>query len=363
MNGYGRDSRAGSVFARVRAGLVKAGFFTGSTRIGMGRVRHSRMVTTITALLLSVSSLADYSSHPGAIELSNRLVNEHGFEREYVASVLTAAERKQSILDAISRPAERAKPWHEYREIFITERRIREGIDFFKEHRAILARAQAETGVPAELIVAIIGVETYYGRIAGRYRVVDALSTLAFDYPRRSEFFTKELENFFLLTREQKLDPLDLLGSYAGAMGYGQFMPSSYRSYAVDYDQDGVADIWNNVEDAIGSVANYLQRHGWEKGGPVVSAAIANDELAPTLFEQGLKPSMTVEELKNAGLISEQVLQSGALATPLKFELADGFEYWLGLHNLYVITRYNHSAMYAMSVFQLSQRIASEDLS
>ena len=182
------------------------------------------------SVLLASSSWADYSQNPGAQEFVNRVVDEHGLEREGVITLLASAQRQQSIIDAISRPAEKAKPWFEYRGIFLTERRIREGREFFALHRETLAKAQARTGVPAEIIVAILGVETYYGRIAGSYRVLDALATLAFDYPRRSKFFTQELENFLLLTREQGLDPLVLKGSYAGAMGYGQFMPSSYRN-------------------------------------------------------------------------------------------------------------------------------------
>jgi membrane-bound lytic murein transglycosylase B len=289
----------------------------------------------------------------------DELVSDYGFSSEELLGIFRSAEKQQSILDAISRPAEKTKPWFEYREIFLTDRREREGIEFFREHRETLSRAQAETGVPAELIVAIIGVETYYGRIAGSYDVIDALSTLAFDYPKRSRFFTGELKNFLLLTREQGLDPLSLKGSYAGAMGYGQFMPSSYRAYAVDFDTDGVADIWANPVDAIGSVANYLAKHGWRAGEPVVSAATVNPDTPDAAFEGGLEPERSVASFAGLGVVPEQHFDPEALATAMRFELADGYEYWMGLHNLYVITRYNHSAMYAMSVFQLSQRIAA----
>lgn len=309
--------------------------------------------------LCCASALADYAAHPRALSLIEELVSEHGFDRRELTQLLAAAERKQSILDAMSRPAEKTKPWHEYRRIFLTARREREGIAFLREHRATLARAQAQTGVPAELIVAVIGVETYYGRIAGSYLVIDALSTLAFDYPARAAFFSRELEQFLLLAREQGLDPLTLKGSYAGAMGYGQFMPSSYRAYAVDFDDDGVADIWNNPVDAIGSVANYLARHGWRAGEPVVSPADAAVEPPQDLFSGGLKPQRAVREFAAAGLRPQHPVDPAAAATALRFELEDGYEYWLGLHNLYVITRYNHSAMYAMSVYQLSQRIAA----
>lgn len=317
----------------------------------------STVLALISALLV-MPVVADYDMHADAGAFVDRMVDEHGFDAADVRSLLAAAERQQSILDAIARPAEKTKPWYEYREIFLNDRREREGVEFLRAHRGTLARAQAETGVPAEIIVAILGVETYYGRVAGSYRVLDALSTLAFDYPRRSEFFTSELENFLLLTREQGLDPIGLKGSYAGAMGYGQFMPSSYRAYAVDFDEDGVADIWNNPEDAIGSVANYLARHGWRAGEPVVSPATLRGEPAPGIFDGKLKPRRSVRELADAGVVAAQPLDPGALATAMRFEVRDGHEHWVGLHNLYVITRYNHSAMYAMSVYQLSQRLA-----
>ncbi len=317
------------------------------------------LLALLAMVFSTIATAESYAGHPSAVEFTERMVSEHGFAREEVEALVADAERQQSILDAIARPAEKTKAWYEYRRIFLNDRREREGIEFMREHRATLARAQAETGVPAEIIVAILGVETYYGRIAGSYRVLDALATLAFDYPRRSPFFSSELENFLLLTREQGLDPTVLKGSYAGAMGYGQFMPSSYRAYASDFDGDGVADIWNNPVDAIGSVANYLARHGWREGEPVVSAATVAADAEAEIFDGKLKPARSVADFAAAGVVAEQSLDPGALATAMRFELADGFEHWLGLHNLYVITRYNHSAMYAMSVFQLSQRIAA----
>jgi membrane-bound lytic murein transglycosylase B len=309
-------------------------------------------------LLQAPLTVADYASQAGTLEFMDEMVSEHGFEREGLVDLFADAQRQESILKAISRTAEGTKPWHEYRDIFLTERREREGIEFLRQHRAVLSRAQAETGVPAEIIVAILGVETYYGRIAGSYRVIDALSTLAFDYPPRSPFFRGELEAFLLLAREQGLDPLALKGSYAGAMGYGQFIPSSYRAYAVDYDGDGVADIWDNPEDAIGSVANYFARHNWRAGEAVVSRAEFSGADPDALFTNKLKPSFTIAEYEQRGLTPVQSFDLDAPASAMRFELVDAYEYWLGLHNFYVITRYNHSSMYAMSVFQLSQRIA-----
>ena len=323
-----------------------------------------KIALVFSCLWTALSCAADnYAVHPSAQAVVDELVQEEGFDREELMQVFAQAERQDSILKAIARPAEKTKPWYEYRAIFLNDKREKQGLEFFAEHRETLALAEQETGVPAHVIVAIIGVETYYGRNVGSYRVIDALSTLAFDYPKRSEFFTKELKHYLILTREQGFDPLELKGSYAGAMGYGQFMPSSYRSYAVDFDGDEVADIWSNPVDAIGSVANYFKRHGWRKGEAVVFAADAAADVPDELFvrtRSDLKPVRTVAEFAAAGIVARQQLDPEALATAMKFELEEGYEYWLGLHNFYVITRYNHSAMYAMSVYQLSQRLAAQ---
>lgn len=322
-----------------------------------------KIVLVVSCLWSAMSCAGDnYAVHPAAVQLVDELVQEEGFEREELLRLFASAQRQESILEAIARPAEKSKPWYEYREIFLNAKRLEQGLEFYAEHREILQRAERETGVPAEIIVAIIGVETYYGRVAGSYRVIDALSTLAFDYPPRSPFFTGELKSFLILTRQQGMDPLALKGSYAGAMGYGQFMPSSFLAYAVDFDGDEVADIWNNPVDAIGSVANYFIRHGWRSGETVVSTATVSGEVSDTWFVQSRKdlvPKNTVAEFAAAGIEATEPLDPQALAIAMKFELRRGFEYWLGLHNFYVITRYNHSAMYAMSVYQLSRQIAA----
>ena len=322
-----------------------------------------KIILVMSCLWATQSCAADnYGGSPGANAVIDELVAEEGFDREELQQIFAQAERQDSILEAIARPAEKTKAWYEYRAIFLTEKREKQGAAFFEEHRETLRRAEREFGVPAEIIVAIIGVETYYGRIAGSYRVLDALSTLAFDYPRRSPFFTKELKNYLILTREQGFDPADMIGSYAGAMGYGQFMPSSYREYAVDFDGDEVIDIWNNPVDAIGSVANYFKRHGWLEGEPVVFAADAAPDTPQDMFVAGrstLKPERTIAEFAAGGVTPRVALDPEALATAMKFEIKDGYEYWLGLQNFYAITRYNHSAMYAMSVYQLSQKIAA----
>ncbi|MEH6591327.1 MAG: lytic murein transglycosylase B [Halioglobus sp.] len=302
----------------------------------------------------------NYAGNASAQVIIDQLVAEEGFDRQELEGVFASAERKDSIITAMSRPAEKTKAWYEYRAIFLTDKRETQGVAFYEQHRETLMRAEQEFGVPAEMIVAIIGVETLYGAITGSYRVIDALSTLAFDYPKRSTFFTKELKHFLVLAREQGLDPLTLKGSYAGAMGLGQFMPSSYRAYAVDFDGDDLIDIWNNPVDAIGSVANYFKSHGWNAGDPVVYAATANNDVPDAMFVQkrsDLKPTYTVAEFSEAGVTVEQELDPQQKVTAMKFALEEGYEYWLGLHNFYVITRYNHSAMYAMSVYQLSQGI------
>ena len=322
-----------------------------------------KIALVATCLWSACACAADnYSAHPAALELVDELVQEQDFDREELLLVFSSAQRQESILTAIARPAEKSKPWYEYREIFLNDKRLEQGVEFYREHRATLERAERETGVPAEMIVSIIGVETYYGRVAGSYRVIDALSTLAFDYPPRSDFFTGELKSYLILTRQQGFDPLALKGSYAGAMGYGQFMPSSFLGYAVDFDGDGVADIWNNPVDAIGSVANYFQRHGWRKGETVVVGATVKGQVPEQWFVQGrkdLQPAHTVAEFAGVGIKPVTAVAPQTLATAMKFELENSYEYWLGFHNFYVITRYNHSAMYAMCVYELSRRIAA----
>ena len=301
--------------------------------------------------------MADYASRPDVQAYLDELSARHGFSREWLSSVLAGAQRKDSIIEAISRPAEKAKPWHEYRGIFVTDERIVAGVDFWHEHRGTVAAAQERYGVAAEVIVSVIGVETYYGRYLGRYRVIDALSTLAFDYPRRARFFKGELTEFLLLVREGGHDPFAPMGSYAGAMGYGQFIPSSYRAYAVDFDADGVRDIWTNEADAIGSVANYFARHGWRGQGPAALRVGLDDATLDEVANAGLELEQTVGALRARGLTGIDALPDDARAALFRMQAADGDEYWLGLHDFYVVTRYNRSAMYALAVLQLAAEI------
>ncbi len=298
-----------------------------------------------------------YRDHPEARALIERMVEEHDFDREALEAVFAGAERKQGIIDAISRPAERVLPWHEYRDIFIQEKRIDLGAEFWRRHADTLARAERTFGVDPAIIVAIIGVETYYGRIRGGYRVIDALSTLAFDYPPRSPFFTRELENFLLLAREQEREPHSLVGSYAGAMGYGQFMPSSYRHYAVDFDDDGKIDIWDNPVDAIGSVANYFAEHGWQRDQPVLVPAEGRGDYNEELLNKLQRPEHTLAELEQEGFVAVADQDPETPAVPLRLEMEEGWAYYLAFDNFYVITRYNHSHRYAMAVYELSELI------
>ena len=216
-------------------------------------------------LALTNLSYADYFDHPESKQIINELVEVHGFDKQYVETVLKDAKKQQKIIDSISKPAEFTWTWERYKKLFIEEKRIRNGKKFIKNNLNTLQRAEKEFGVPKEIITSILGIETRYGKILGNYRVIDSLTTLGFDYPRRSEFFSDELIKFFLLTRENNLDIFSVKGSYAGAMGYGQFISSSYRAYAIDFDGDDSIDLFNSVDDAIGSIANYLKVHGWKK--------------------------------------------------------------------------------------------------
>lgn len=285
------------------------------------------------------------------------LVDKHGFARSEVEQGLAQAQFNQAVFEAIQRPWE-AKPWHQYYPIFLTERRLEAGLKFWQQHQQTLERAEQTYGVPAHIIVAIIGVETFYGSYKGNYKVLDALYTLGFYYPPRAKFFRSELREYFLMTREEKLPLDELQGSYAGAMGYGQFISSSYRHYAVDFDGDGVRDLLNNPVDAIGSVANYFAKHGWQRGQPV-TLELAADPAHARLVTSGLKYEQQLQQLLDNGLQLpvDHGLDSNAKAKVFAFAQAEGVDHWLGLHNFYVITRYNHSPLYAMVVHQFSQQL------
>lgn len=310
------------------------------------------------ASALVATARADMLAHPGVSEFIDEMVQQQGFERAALEQLFRDTELRDDILTAINRPAE-GKPWHQYRPIFLTEKRINEGVEFWNKNAAALAAAEKEFGVSAAIIVAIIGVETHYGKHRGRYRVMDALATLAFGYPQRAPFFRNQLAEYLLMTREERVDPLSLTGSYAGAMGQPQFMPSSFRNFAVDFDKDGRRDLWENRADIIGSVANYFAQHQWKYGAPVVMRAEHNGGSYEELVARGLKPAIAASELTNNGITVEPQLPAEQLAALVRLDTEEGSEYWVALDNFYVITRYNRSPLYAMAVWQLSEAILS----
>jgi len=287
-----------------------------------------------------------------------KMVQQHDFDRAELTSLIEAAAIDQTILDAMARPAERVVPWFEYRKIFLTEERIAAGVRFWTDHADTLTQVAERYGVAPEMIVAIIGIETYFGTRMGRYRVIDALATLAFAYPPRASFFASELEAFLLLAREEHVDVTGALGSYAGAMGAGQFIPSSYRAYAVDADADGKRDLWSNWDDVFGSVANYFSQHGWRAGQPVMEPATRPERFAGPEPRNSLDLGDTVGSLTEMGYVFTTTLPADAPAAAYSYEAeGGGSEYWVGYHNFRVVTRYNRSTKYALAAHQLSQAI------
>lgn len=304
----------------------------------------------------------DFANNPNAQQFIDRMVNKHGFDRQQLQEILSQAKRLDSVLRLMDNqaPTTSVKPpsgpngaWLRYRKKFITPDNVQNGVVFWNQYEDALNRAWQVYGVPPEIIVGIIGVETRWGRVMGKTRILDALATLSFNYPRRAEYFSGELETFLLMARDEQDDPLNLKGSFAGAMGYGQFMPSSYKQYAVDFSGDGHINLWDPV-DAIGSVANYFKAHGWVKGDQV--AVMANGQ-APGL-PNGFKTKYSISQLTAAGLTPQQPLGNHQQASLLRLDVGTGYQYWYGLPNFYTITRYNHSTHYAMAVWQLGQAVA-----
>lgn len=304
----------------------------------------------------------DFANNPNAQQFIDKMVNKHGFYRQQLQEILSQAKRLDSVLRLMDNqaPTTSVKPpsgpngaWLRYRKKFITPDNVQNGVIFWNQYEDALNRAWQVYGVPPEIIVGIIGVETRWGRVMGKTRILDALATLSFNYPRRAEYFSGELETFLLMARDEQDDPLNLKGSFAGAMGYGQFMPSSYKQYAVDFSGDGHINLWDPV-DAIGSVANYFKAHGWVKGDQV--AVMANGQ-APGL-PNGFKTRYSISQLAAAGLTPQQPLGNHQQASLLRLDVGTGYQYWYGLPNFYTITRYNHSTHYAMAVWQLGQAVA-----
>lgn len=313
-------------------------------------------------ILVLMCTSCHATEHPGSEIFIQRAVAEHGLVESEVRALLQDAQYQQSIVDAISRPAE-GKAWFKYRPIFLTEKRVAEGIEFWRQNRELIAAAAQKYSVDEAAIVAIIGVETFYGRITGGYRTLDALVTLGFYYPAnlssdRSPFFSSELMHYLKLANEEGLPANEITGSYAGAMGMGQFMPSSYREYAVDFDGDGSRDLWRSTADVVGSVANYLHRHGWQPGQPVTRRAWAVQDAAfDEVSSRNLKPVVSVAEWQEKGFHSANDLAPDLPAAVIKLKEEERSTYWLIFNNFYVITRYNRSPKYAMAVYELGQQI------
>jgi len=329
----------------------------------------SLISTVLMLCLMPINANADYGQREDVQQFIKQMNKDHGFDSKLLKMWMSGVKQQKTALEAIARPAEGVLSWGDYRKIFVTDSRINKGVKFWQDNAELLARAEKQYGVSAEFIVAIIGVETYYGKRAGNYSVLDALTTLGFDYPlenttkerrdRREKFFRKELVQFLLMSREEKFDPRELKGSYAGAMGMPQFIPSSFRHYAVDFDGNGVRDFWTGSADSIGSVANYFKKHGWKTGEPV-AGKVAVKGKAKELGGREMKPKKLVADYKKAGVSLADKFSDTARATLLKLDSKKGDEYWLGMHNFYVITRYNHSPMYAMAVYQLGQTISKK---
>ena len=354
--------RHARVMAVADDGVVRAG------DRGLAKVKRrpdraaSPVCAAPAALALSLCVLVS-PTHSATLDRASEIapfvagmVLRHGVSDSETRALLADARVLDTVLEAIQRPAER-KPWHEYRKIFLTEKRIARGAEYWRENAASLARAEERFGVAAEIIVAIIGVESFYGVHRGRIRVLDALATLGFRYPRRAKFFRSELESFVLLAGEERLDARRVKGSYAGAMGIAQFIPSSYRNYAVDFDENGTRDLLESTQDAIGSIANYLAEHRWRAGSPITVPAEVEGTAFQAVVEQGMKPHSSLASIRAQGVDFATDAGDEELGSLLAFEMEKGHQYWVGLTNFYVITRYNHSRLYALAVFQLAQRI------
>jgi membrane-bound lytic murein transglycosylase B len=313
----------------------------------------------ITCLPVHHSHAGDFENYEELQALIASLEKEAIYPRGELASIFAEVKRQNKALEAMTRPAESTKEWKDYRTQFLTNDRINRGLDFWDKYQEPLNKAEAQYGVPTEVILAIIGVETKFGGNKGSFRVVDTLASLAFDFPRRSTFFRQELKNFLILSKEQGLTPLDVYGSYAGAMGYPQFMPSSWRNLAVDFDGDNKIDLLNNPVDAIGSVANYFKSNGWKTNEAIATRAkIIADNYDEAITSKDLKTASTLADIKSKGLdVKEGAFASTMPASALRLQGENGAEFWLAFNNFYVITTYNRSTLYAMAVMQLSQAL------
>ena len=306
---------------------------------------------------LKANDLVGYQNRPEVIEFIDMMHRKHGLDKGVLSNLFSEVNFQEKVIRIMNRQPEATMSWSKYKAMMVTQDRINSGKAFINNFKVDLKRAEDIYGVPAEIIASIIGIETKYGKVTGNIRVLDSLSTLSFDYPRRAEFFKIQLEEFLLLTEEEDLDALKIKGSIAGAMGYGQFMPDSYRNYAVDFDFDGKRDILNNPVDAIGSVANFLNKKGkWEPNTEV--ALKANLKGDRPKLKSTFKPYITVSELNTLGLRPVDNLQSQLRVIPIELEMQEGYEYWLGLKNYQAISKYNRSKLYIMAVFEFSESLA-----
>lgn len=321
-----------------------------------------RFIQLLLCTLLVLTSAA-HAKTPDQLrnEFINDMVKRYGFSRDELTKTLNQAVTQKKILEAISRPAERTLNWTQYRAIFLKPDRIHGGVDFWRQHANTLARAEKEYGVPPQIIVAILGVETRYGAHTGGHRVIDALHTLGFHYPRRGEFFREQLSHFLRFAKEEEIAPTMPTGSYAGAMGMPQFMPDSFRVYAIDFDGDGHRDIWDNPVDVIGSVANYFVKKGnWKRGRPVATPASGVTAKHQAFVDAGAKPRLSATQLSGAGIKFDDAIAKGGKVSLMDFDTDNGTEYWVGSNNFYSIMRYNPRTKYAMAVYQLSEAILDE---
>jgi membrane-bound lytic murein transglycosylase B len=329
----------------------------------------SRSLPTLALLALAAAAIGGGCAHAATVEpghpfpraqlarFAAQVARRDGLRRRAVLRVLRHARTQPKIIDEMSRPAERVLEWWQYRQIFLTDKRIAAGVEFWQDHRDALERVSAEQGVPPQYIVAILGAETYYGRITGSYRVLDALSTLAFDYPPRAHYFRSELEQFLLLTHREKIDPLSVKGSYAGAMGPLQFMPSAYLKYAVDGNDDGQRDLFTDWDDIFASVAQYLHQCGWQPGGPVIADVRIEPGATFQIDPGNLRLDETIDGLNAQGVRVQSDVPGNTPVVLLLAEQQDGPTYRVGFNNFHALTRYNHSALYAMAVDELARAI------
>lgn len=296
----------------------------------------------------------DYRDRADVAAFIVQMASRSDYSEQELVELFSTVSKQDHLFELLNKPAEKELQWYQYRPIFIKEKRIDLGVKFWREHQQLLSEVSTKTGVPEQIIIAVIGVETFYGIYKGKDPVLDSLVTLAFDYPKRGEFFTHELEQFLLLVKEQNLDPVDLRGSYAGAMGMPQFISSSYRSYAVDFDGDGQVNLFDSVADITASVANYFVKHGWRANEAVAGPLTALENNTIEKLKPGVKPVYKWSDLAKNGLQSNTLLDPDTAVALVKLEQRNRAEYWAGLQNFYVITRYNHSELYAMAVYQLS---------